>query len=337
MPSFASTLFTFTGIAIWALLALYIAGKLWEALQARQRLPIKNRWVLITGCDSGIGLGVVKQLVAANAAVIACTLTAEGAENARQAGARLALKFDLTDEKAVAAAVEQIKTACAGDLWGLVHNAGAVLPGFIEYQPMENFHRIMDINFFAVARLTQALIPALKTSHGRVVLISSVDGIVSLPGNAPYDASKFAIEAYADALRVELSFWGVDVSVVNPATMRTPLALSFFEGHKKAWQQMDAQDPDGAWKQAYPREWLEAYIPANSQRLASMAQSPQDAIDDIFHALSAKTPKMRYLSGKLAKTLFLALWKMPERWSFLFKKGMVNPTPHLGEQVFKQP
>jgi NAD(P)-dependent dehydrogenase (short-subunit alcohol dehydrogenase family) len=327
MPSFASTLFTITGIAIWVLVALFIAGKLSEALQARQQLPISGHWVLITGCDSGIGLGVVKQLVAANAAVIALTFTSEGAEKARQAGARLALQLDLTDEQAVAAAVEQVKTACAGRLWGLVHNAGAVLPGFIEYQPLENFHRIMDINFFAVTRLTQPLIPALKASHGRVVLISSVDGIVSLPGNAPYDASKFAIEAYADALRVELSFWGVDVSVVNPSTMRTPLALGFFEGHKKAWEQMDAQDPHGTWKQAYPREWLDEYIPANSQRLASMAQSPQDAIDDITHALCARTPKMRYLSGKLAKTLFYALWKMPERWSYLFKKGMVTPSP----------
>jgi NAD(P)-dependent dehydrogenase (short-subunit alcohol dehydrogenase family) len=329
MNSFGSSLLISTGIAFWSLVAIFVAGKIWESLRSRQKLEFDGRWVLVTGCDSGIGLGVVKKLVAANAAVSAFTLTTEGADRALQAGARLALQLDLTDEKAVAAAVEQVKISSGGKLWGLVHNAGAVLPGFIEYQRLENFRKIMEVNFFAVARLTQALIPALKSSQGRVVIISSVDGIVSLPGNAPYDASKFAVEAYADALRVELSFWGVEVSVVNPATMRTPLALGFFEGHKKSWELMEAHEPDGVWKQAYPRDWLDVYVPENSKRLESMAQSPQNAIDDIFHALTAKTPKMRYLSGALAKTLFFALWKMPERWAFHFKKGIVNPQPRL--------
>ena len=318
-----------TGFVVWLLVGLAIAGRLIRSLKERARLEMKNRWVVVTGCDSGIGLGVVEKLVAEGASVIACTYTPEGAERAKQAGAKQALCFDITDEMAVKDAVAQIKDAAGGALWAVVHNAGMVQPGFVEYQVLETYRRVMDVNYFAVVRLTQPLIPILKQSKGRVVIVSSVDGIVSLPGNAPYDGSKFAVEAYADALRVELSFWDVHVAVINPSTMKTPLALGFFEAHKKAWDMMEKQDPAGEWKETWTREWLEEYVAVNSKNLAGMAQDPIHAIRDVVHAVVAKHPRFRYLSGTLAKTLFRALWKMPERWSFKIKKRTVNPPPRL--------
>ena len=246
--------FQITGIIIWILAALLLIGKLFRAIKERTRLEMNNRWVVITGCDSGIGLGVVEKLATEGASVIACTYTAEGVERVMKAGAKQTLRFDITDEAAVQDAVNQIKEMTGGNLWALVHNAGMVQPGFVEYQLLETYRRVMDVNYFAVVRLTQPFIQMLKQSKGRVVIVSSVDGIVSLPGNAPYDGSKYAVEAYADALRVELSFWDVHVVVVNPATMRTPLALGFFEAHKKTWEMMEKQDPAGAWKETWTRE-----------------------------------------------------------------------------------
>lgn len=324
-----NTIFQITGFVVWLLVGLAIAGRLIRSLKERARLEMKNRWVVVTGCDSGIGLGVVEKLAAEGASVIACTYTPEGAERAKQAGAKQALRFDITDEMAVKDAVAQIKAAAGGVLWAVVHNAGMVQPGFVEYQVLETYRRVMDVNYFAVVRFTQPLIPILKQSKGRVVIVSSVDGIVSLPGNAPYDGSKFAVEAYADALRVELSFWDVHVAVINPSTMKTPLALGFFEAHKKAWDMMEKQDPAGEWKETWTREWLEEYVAVNSKNLAGMAQDPIHAIRDVVHAVVAKHPRFRYLSGTLAKTLFRALWKMPEQWSFKIKKGTVNPPPRL--------
>jgi NAD(P)-dependent dehydrogenase (short-subunit alcohol dehydrogenase family) len=324
--------FQVTGFIVWGLFALIVAGRIFRAIQERSRLAMANRWVVITGCDSGIGLGVVEKLAAEGANVIACTYTSEGAERASKAGAKHTLQFDITDEAAALDAAAKIKTLTGGSLWALVHNAGMVQPGFVEYQLLETYRRVMDVNYFAVVRLTQPFIPMLKQSKGRVVIISSVDGIVSLPGNAPYDGSKYAVEAYADALRVELSFWDVHVAVVNPATMRTPLALSFFEGHKKAWELMEKSDPAGTWKETWMREWLDEYVAVNSKNLASMAQDPIHAIRDVAHAVAAKYPRMRYLSGTLAKTLFRALWKMPERWSFVIKKGTVTPLPKIARQ-----
>ena len=320
---------TITGIVVWVVVGIFLLSRVWSAFRRLPKFHISNHWVVVTGCDSGIGLGVVKELVAQNASVIAFTYTEEGAHNALNEGAKLAPRLDITDEDAIQEAVKQVLELCGGELWGLVHNAGVVLPGFVEYQPLENYRRVMDVNMFAVANLTQQLIPALKATCGRVVIVSSVDGIVSLPGNAPYDASKFAVEAYADALRAELSFWGIEVSVINPSTMRTPLAMSFFEAHKQAWDQMDQRDPDGDWKEAYDRAWLDEYVAENTKRLDQIAQDPHYAINDIVDALTAKHPKMRYLSGTTAKTLFYALWKMPEEWSFVMKKGMIQPPPRV--------
>jgi len=318
-----------TGSLFWLAIVLLILAKLWRIQRSRGSENIEQKWIVVTGCDSGFGLGVVKRLVQKGANVIAFTLTKEGAEGALNAGAKLAPCFDLTNEEELTSAINEVKTISSERLWGIVHNAGVVNPGFIEYQPLSNYRKVMDVNFFSVVALTQNLIPAIKNGAGRIVLISSVDGIVSLPGNAPYDASKFAIEAYADALRVELSFWDIAVSVVNPSTMRTPLAMNFFGAHQSAWDKMNEQDPDGDWKKAYSSEWLEKYIIENKPRIETIAQDPEHTIKDIVHALTSKKPKFRYLSGTLAKTLFFALWKMPERWSFLVKKSTVNPPPEV--------
>ena len=237
-----------TGIAVWLLLAIWMVRWLWSALARRSRMDIDGQWVVVTGCDSGFGHGIVEALVARGARVVAFCLTQEGAASALQSGAALAPCLDLADDRALEAAAGEVETACGGELWGLVHNAGVVLPGFVDYQPIDFYRQVMAVNFFAPVLLTQKLLACLRGGRGRVVLVSSVDGIVSLPGNAPYDASKFALEAYADALRAELSFWDVGVSVVNPATMRTPMSRGFFEAHRKAWLEMQRIDPDGAWR-----------------------------------------------------------------------------------------
>ena len=318
-----------TGAAVWLLLLLMLVRRLWSALVGRSREDVSGRWVVVTGCDSGFGRGIVEALVARGAQVVAFCLTPEGAAAALQAGAARAPCLDLTDDHALELAAREAAAACGGELWGLVHNAGVVLPGFVDYQPISFYREVMAVNFFAPVLLTQKLLSCLRRSRGRVVLVSSVDGIVSLPGNAPYDASKFALEAYADALRAELSFWHVPVSVINPATMRTPMSSGFFEAHRKAWQEMARIDPEGAWRSAWPEEWLDSYIALNARQLDRIAQDPEHVIRDIIHALTAARPRLRYLSGILARTLFYALWVGPESWSLRFKRAMIQPPPRV--------
>jgi NAD(P)-dependent dehydrogenase (short-subunit alcohol dehydrogenase family) len=311
------------------LLVAFVAWLVWQPLKRRAMLDISDRWFVVTGCDSGIGAGVVEKLVEARASVIAFTFTEEGAKAALDAGAKLAPCLDITDEAALRQACDQLEQACGGRLSGVVHNAGIAKPGFIEFQPIDNFRRTMEVNLFSIINLTQMLIPHVRAAGGRFVIVTSVDGIVSLPGNAPYDASKFAAEGYADALRAELSLFNVGVSVINPSTLRTPLVDRFFPSVRDTWEAMDRLDPGGEWKKVWTREWLEEYVERQSEGLARIAQDPKCAIEDIFHAVAAKRPRMRYLSGKAAKTIFYALWVMPERWSHALKKVMVYPKPNI--------
>jgi NAD(P)-dependent dehydrogenase (short-subunit alcohol dehydrogenase family) len=306
-----------------------VAWLVWQPLKRRAMLDISGRWFVVTGCDSGIGAGVVEKLVEAGASVIAFTFTEEGARAALEAGAKLAPCLDITDEAALRKACEQVEQACGGRVSGVVHNAGIAQPGFIEFQPIENYRRLMEVNLFAIINLTQMLIPQVRAARGRFVIVTSVDGIVSLPGNAPYDASKFAAEGYADALRAELALFDVGVSVVNPATLRTPLANRFFPSGRDTGEAMERIDPEGEWKKVWTRKWLDEYVEQQSKGLARIAQDPICAIDDIFHALAAKRPRLRYLSGRFAKTLFYLLWVMPEHWSYLFKKVLIYPRPNI--------
>ncbi|GAB5491142.1 MAG: SDR family oxidoreductase [Phototrophicaceae bacterium] len=326
---FLNILITIVGTLAWIIIIFSLTSRLWRYIREQQMLDISNRWVIVTGCDTGIGFGVMKKLLDEGASVIAFNYTEQGAQQALKLGAKLAPWFDITDEDAVKTAVREVEAVCEGKIWGLVHNAGLVRAGFIEYQPLENYHRLMDVNFYAVVNLTQQLIPLIKPTQGRIVVVSSVDGIVSLPGNAPYDAAKFAVEAYVDALRIELSYWGVNVAVINPSTLKTPLAMSFFETHRQTWEAMDKLDPEGKWKQTFTAEWLDSYVEQNTRSIESIAEDPQKAVKNIFHAIAGKYPRMRYLSGRLANTIFYALWVMPEHLAFKLKKGTVNPLPNI--------
>ena len=123
----------FIGLICLIVVGSFLLGWVWRTIKESQKLEISGRWVVVTGCDSGIGLGLVKKLVAGGALVVAFTYTQDGAERALNEGARLAPCLDITDEAKMQQTVEQVIELCEGQVWGLVHNAGVVHPGFIEY------------------------------------------------------------------------------------------------------------------------------------------------------------------------------------------------------------
>src|SRR3954471_14417569 len=168
--------------------------------------------VVITGASTGIGATCAAHLSSLGFRVFAGVRKPEDAERAREAGHE-PLTIDVTDPESIRSAVEQVGDA---PLSGLVNNAGIAVAGPLEFIPIDEFRRQLDVNVVGQVAVTQAFLPALRRSRGRVVFVGSIAGRSALPFLGAYAASKFAVEAVTDALRVELRPWGIDVAVVEP-------------------------------------------------------------------------------------------------------------------------
>jgi NAD(P)-dependent dehydrogenase (short-subunit alcohol dehydrogenase family) len=179
------------------------------------------RTVLVTGASTGIGRATALHLDARGWRVWA-GVRSELASAAlrRAAGPRLrTLNLDVTDAAAIEAAADQI----GGSLDALVNNAGIAPGGPLEGFDLHQLRDLLEVNVVGQLAVTQALLPALRSARGRIVFMSSVSGVVALPFVGPYAASKHALEAIAGSLRGELAPWGIEVCVVGPGSVRTPI------------------------------------------------------------------------------------------------------------------
>ena len=313
--------------------ALFIGGISVSLLIPKKYVDLKNKYVVITGCDSGFGATAVAKVAEdTEALVIALCLTENGCKQALASGAHSAIKCDFLDENAIAEAGDEIKGICGGCLWAIVHNAGCVHAGFIDFQPLSNFRRNMEVNFFAIVNLNQRLMPCVKRAAGRVIIVSSVLGMMVLPGSAAYSASKFACEAFAYALRAESFFWGVKVCVINPGPMRTPITVGYHDTMRASWNAMDNADPSGLWKREWSKEWLDEYITKCSAIMPKMAENPMLVVQDIYDAVANTNPKNRYFSGVAARTIYRFFWNCPYSWLLACMKKVTIPSPTIVEQ-----
>jgi len=180
---------------------------------------------LITGASTGIGRATALRLAAAGWTVLAGVRDPQAGEqlvDAAAGGRVLALTLDVTDPEQIAQAAERIAKE-GGRLDALVNNAGIAIGGPLELIAEEDLRRQFDVNLFGQVAVTRALLGALRQARGRIVFISSIGGRVAMAYTAPYAASKHAIEAIGDALRVELRSSGVQVALVEPGSVATPI------------------------------------------------------------------------------------------------------------------
>jgi NAD(P)-dependent dehydrogenase (short-subunit alcohol dehydrogenase family) len=240
------------------------------------------RVVLITGCDSGFGRGLVEACVEQGFEVVAACYTTNGANQYDDIKNAYAVVADLTDDGGISKIVTFTKTKIGvRGLFALVNNAGVAFPGNVEWAKPPTFEATMKLNFFAPVKLVYELLPSIKRAKGRVVNVTSVDGFINLPTNAAYCSSKHALESYSDVLRCEMKPWGVDVVVVQPATMRTPMAMAFADSWGKSFKTADS-DRRAAYgdlwaekvTQAMKKVSSEAYDCTSLDTLARKASSP---------------------------------------------------------------
>ncbi|MGD1157325.1 MAG: SDR family oxidoreductase, partial [Terriglobia bacterium] len=182
--------------------------------------------VVITGASTGIGEACALHLDKLGFRVFAGIRKAADAEALRhRASARLVpIRLDVSDETEVEQAARNVTEALRGEgLAGLVNNAGIVVAGMLEFLPLDALRRQLEVNVVGQVAVTQAFLPHLRKARGRIVNIGSVSGLIAGPFSGAYAASKFALEALTDALRVELRPWKIHVSIVEPGNIQTPI------------------------------------------------------------------------------------------------------------------
>jgi len=188
---------------------------------------VAARNALITGCSTGIGRALARRLATAGWTVYA---TARRQETLADLAGCRTLALDVTDEASMRAAVAEVEAA-EGSVGVLVNNAGYSLSGALETLPMDEVRRQFETNVFGLLRLTQLVLPGMRRAgRGTVVNLSSMGGRLVFPGGGAYHATKFAVEALSDALRMEVHGFGIDVICVEPGLVRTEFGVTAASG-----------------------------------------------------------------------------------------------------------
>ncbi len=264
--------------------------------------------VVITGTSTGIGAACARRLADEGFLVFAGVRRDEDANAIREESspALTPLMIDITSPPMIAAATE-IVAAAVGDrgLAGLVNNAGIVRPGPLEFQPMDDFRQQLEVNLFGHLAVTQAFLPLIRKGHGRIVNVGSIGGRLVLPLHGGYSASKFAMEAMTDALRLELRQWGVHVSLVDPGGSRSAI----FDKTKTAIDEMEQGLHDRG-IDLYDAQ-IEA-VTALVEKTAEEADPADHVARAVAAALTARKPKTRYLAGKQAKPIAVLARALPD-------------------------
>jgi NAD(P)-dependent dehydrogenase (short-subunit alcohol dehydrogenase family) len=278
--------------------------------------------ILITGASTGIGRACALELDRRGFRVFSGVRSRSAADSLRAAASSqlTPVTIDVTDAASIAAAAEEVGKAVGhSGLFGLVNNAGVAIGGPVEIVPIDKWRRQFEVNVLGQVAVTQAFLPLLRKARGRIVNISSNSGGQAGPYMGPYCASKFALEAITDALRVELRTFGIAVSAVEPGPIQTPI-----------WEKSNVA-ADEAVEHVAP-EVLALYqseldlFRAAINEAARTAAPVERVVRAVVHAMTAKRPKTRYFLGWPVRVCFKGMKMLPDRLrDWIVRKAMGLP------------
>ena len=250
---------------------------------------MEGQVVLITGASSGMGKATAELLSASGYKVYGAARRTEMMQDLKEAGIKI-LQMDVTDDIAIQRGIDEIIKK-EGRLDILINNAGFGLFGAIEDVPLDEAKYQMEVNVFGLARLTQLVLPYMrKQKSGKIVNITSTGGKLSSPLGGWYHASKYAVEALSDSLRMEVKQFGIDVIVIEPGAIKSEWGDIAMESLQKI----------SAGKAYSP---LAGKIVGMSQKLKPKNEDPEVIARLILKAISAKNPETRYHAGYLSGTI----------------------------------
>ena len=267
-----------------------------------------QRTVLITGASSGIGKATARLLLRQGWKVIAAARTTESMSDLRESGAEV-LPLDITDIDSRQLLVRQINQQF-GALDALINNAGYGEVGPIETMSIQTAQNLFEVNVFGLMALTQMLLPEMrKRGKGRVVNLSSIAGRFVTPGAGWYGASKFALEALSDALRLELHQFGIKVVIIEPGLIATRFETI-------AGKSMAEAQRDPAWAPMMKK------VEENWQKGFKRASPAHVVAETIQKALNAHTPKARYRCGHRAESAVIQRLLPTNLWDAILRIQM---------------
>jgi NAD(P)-dependent dehydrogenase (short-subunit alcohol dehydrogenase family) len=282
-----------------------------------QRLPDRPT-VVITGASTGIGEASALELGRRGFRVFAGVRREADAQRLTARSPEIApLLLDVTDAGQIAAAAEAVSMA-VGDagLAGLVNNATIVVAGPLEVLPLDRLRRQFEVNVVGQIAVTQAFLPLLRKARGRIVNMSSLNGRIASPYLAPYAASKHALEAVNNAMRVEFRAWGIRVVVIEPGATTTPI-------WDKSIAAADALI-NNAGIELYKGD-LDAMRQA-TRKLAHAALPVDSVVRCVVHALTARRPSARYPVGLKVNLLLRAYKWIPDGlWDWIVERSLGLP------------
>jgi len=265
--------------------------------------------VVITGASTGIGAACALHLAEHGFQVYAgVRKIADGeALAARAQGQIVPLLLDVTNPLQVSEAAARVESELGGRaLHGLINNAGIVVAGPLEYLPVGEIRRLFEVNVFGLVAVTQSFLPLLRRGPGRIVHIGSISGVIATPFVGPYAASKFALEALSDSWRMELKASGIEMSLIQPGAISTPI-WDKSRDHSEAIAAALPECAHAQYGHAFER------LRANVEQVSKVASPPAWVAQAVHHALTARRPKTRYKVGRGATLQYLLSRLLPDR------------------------
>ena len=270
-----------------------------------------NRAVVITGASTGIGAACALHLDRLGFAVFAGVRKSEDGVALQKASSNrlVPLELDVTELATIQKAHAVVLEATKGrGLFGLVNNAGIAVVGPLEAIPISDLRQQLEVNVIGQVAVTQAFLPLVRQARGRIVNMGSIAGLSTMPLMGPYSASKFALEAITDALRLEVQQWGIHVSIIEPGAIATPI-----------WNKSTIEAAER--EAAIETELRTLYKPVVAAVRKVVGEASKRAISSdavakvVEDALTAPTPKTRYLVGTDAKLRALMVRLLSDRIS----------------------
>ncbi len=274
--------------------------------------------VLVTGASTGIGHATALLLAREGYTVFAGVR--KEADRQRLEGEHANIRPVILDVTVPADLTRAAETIAASglELAGIVNNAGVAVAGPLEYLPLEEIRKQFEINVYAPISVAQAMLPALRRSRGRIVVVGSIAGRISAPFVGPYSASKAALASFVDALRQELASSGIKVSLLEFASVRTPI---WSKGRSEK-DRLVAMMPPEAMKRYGPM--VDAVV-KQTEREEREGLDPGVIAATILEALRSPKPRERYLVGKRARIQAVVAMLPPGTRDKLVKSAMKLP------------